>query len=152
MNIQLATLYSKEHFEAITLREQVLHTEVDVKKEAKLTVFVAMKDGRVVGTASVQLYPFGIARVRQVAVSPEFQGKNIGNQLMDACEQFAKDQRHSKIILTGRITASTFYLKRDYRALLFPFKKHDIEFFWLIKNAEEPAHYLAGGESYERSY
>lgn len=152
MNIQIAAQFSKQHFEAITLREQVLGAEVKLTKEAKLTVFVAVEKGRVIGTAAVQLYPFGIARVRQVAVSPAHQGKQIGNHLMEACEQFAKEQRHSKVILTGRKTASVFYLKRDYQTLFVPFKKHNIEFSWLVKNMEEPAYHLAGGGDYERSY
>lgn len=137
MEIKLATQFSKEHFEAMTLREEVLGSTTNLDKEKNLAVYVAMENGKVIGTAAVQLYPFSFARVRQVAVSPDHQGKQIGSSLLDKCEAFAKNKDHSRVILTGRTTASLFYLKRDYRALLFPFKKHEIDFMWMGKNVNE---------------
>ena len=137
MEIHSVSPFSKEHFEAIKLREQVLDSKVNMKKEAKLTVFVSVENGQVVGTAAVQLYPFRIVRIRQVAVSPEFQGLKIGNQLMDYCEAFAKEQHHTRVILTGRKTATLFYLKRNYHILLHPFKKDAIDFFWMMKKVGE---------------
>lgn len=138
MKIQLAPLSSKHHFEAITLREDVLGTKVDLNKEEKLTIFVAIEKGKVIGTAAVELYPFGIARIRQVAVSPAYQGKAVGTRLLARCESFAREQRRSNIILTGRKSASRFYLKQDYRIFLFPFQKHHIDFFWLKKKVLQP--------------
>ncbi|MDH6364263.1 putative N-acetyltransferase YhbS [Enterococcus sp. PF1-24] len=152
MKIQIATQYSKEHFEAITLREEILGSVVDLEKEDKVTIFVAKEKNQVVGTAAVQVYPFGIARVRQVVVAPAFQGKQIGNQLMDSCEQFAREQRCSRVVLTGRKSASPFYLKREYQTFLVPFKKHDIDFFWLSKKVSEPEYQVNGGIVDERSY
>ena len=139
MEIKLASQFSKEHFEAMTLREQVLDSKINLDKEQKMAIYVAIDNGRVIGTASVQLYPFNVARVRQVAVSPDYQGQQIGSKLLDSCEAFARNSRHSKVILTGRMTASTFYLKRDYQAFLLPFKKHDINFLWMKKNVAEAA-------------
>ncbi|GCF92679.1 hypothetical protein NRIC_05700 [Enterococcus florum] len=136
MKIQLAPTFSKQHFEAITLREQILGTTVNLNQEAKRTTFVAIEEGKVVGTAAIQLYPFGFARIRQVAVSPDSQKRHIGSQLMDRCEAFAREQRAAKVILTGRKSASLFYLKRDYHVFLFPFSKHQIDFFWFAKKLE----------------
>lgn len=140
MNIQLAKESSPNAYEAMTLRKQVLGSKINGKQEKKWTTYVAVEDGKVIGTASIQLYPFNFARVRQVAVAPEFQGKRIGNQLLDHCEAYAMEQGHSVIILTGRKNASIFYMKRDYRILLFPFKKHDINFFWMGKRLSEEAY------------
>ena len=142
MKIEMAELLSKEHSGAVKLRKQVLGAKIDWEKEKNLTVFVAMADDEVIGTASIQLYPFGFARVRQVAVSPAYQGQNIGNELMHSLEAFAREQGHTRIILTGRKTAQQFYLKRGYHRILFPFSKHEIEFLWMTKvlsNAAVPA-------------
>lgn len=137
MDIQLAPKFSPKDYEAMTLRKQVLGGKINVKQEKNWTTFVAVEKGQVIGTASIQLYPFKAARIRQVAVAPEFQGKRIGNQLLDHCEAHALTQGHSIVLLTGRKNASIFYLKRDYRILLFPFKKHDINFFWMGKKITE---------------
>lgn len=137
MDIQVAEKFSQQDYDAMTLRKQVLGSTINRKQEKNWTTYIAIEDGQVVGTASIQLYPFRFARIRQVAVTPEFQGKRIGNQLLDYCEAHAVDHGHSVVILTGRKNASIFYMKRDYRVLLFPFKKHDINFFWMGKKITE---------------
>lgn len=133
MKIEMAELFSKEHTGAVKLRKQVLGGKIDWDNEKNLSVFVAVENDEVVGTAAIQLYPFGIARVRQVAVSPDYQGQHIGDQLMSSLEEFAQDQGHFRIILTGRKTAQLFYMKRDYHRVLGYFTKHDIEFIWMTK-------------------
>lgn len=133
MKIEMAELFSKEHTSAVKLRKQVLGGKIDWDNENNLHVFVAIENDEVVGTAAIQLYPFGIARVRQVAVAPEYQGQHIGDQLMNSLEEFAQEHGHLRIILTGRKTAQLFYMKRDYQRMLFSFKKHEIEFLWMTK-------------------
>ncbi|MBP1044785.1 GNAT family N-acetyltransferase [Enterococcus sp. BWM-S5] len=140
MDIQLVPKFSQRDYEAMTLRKQVLNSKIDLKQEEKWTTYVAVENGQVIGTASIQLYSLKFARIRQVAVAPEFQGKRIGNHLLDHCEAYALAQGHSVVLLTGRKNASLFYLKRDYRLLLFPFKKHDINFFWMGKKITEEAY------------
>ncbi|MDU5334977.1 GNAT family N-acetyltransferase [Enterococcus sp.] len=133
MRIEMAELFSKEHTGALKLRKQVLGGKTDLSKEKNLTIFVALDGDEVIGTAAVQLYPFGFARVRQVAVHPSYQGQNIGNELLKNCEDYAQEQGHSRIVLTGRKTAQVFYLKRDYHRISFSYKKEDIEFLWMMK-------------------
>ena len=136
MEIRIAEHFSKEHFGAVKLRKQVLGSKIDYKQEEKLIVFVAIENGEVVGTASVQLYRWQVARVRQVAVLPEYQGKSIGDQLMASCEAFAKAHNHPRLVLTARKVSSLFYLKRDYHIFLFSFKRQAIDFFWMTKRLD----------------
>ncbi|MFC4770631.1 GNAT family N-acetyltransferase [Enterococcus hermanniensis] len=133
MKIEQAELFSKEHTAALKLRKQLLGGKIDWDQERNLIVFVAIEQGEVVGTAAIQLYPFGIARIRQVAVSPEYQGKKIGDQLMSQCEDLAQEQGHYRIVLTARKTAQTFYQKRKYKPIFWDFKKHTIDFVWMTK-------------------
>lgn len=133
MKIEMAELFSKEHMNAVKLRKQVLGGKFDWEKEKNLYVFVALENDEVIGTAAIQLYPFGIARIRQVAVAPEYQGQHIGDQLMNSVEEFAQEQGHLRIILTGRKTAQLFYMKRDYHRMLLSFRKHEIDFLWMTK-------------------
>lgn len=125
--------FSEEHYSAVKVRKQVLGGTIDWEQEKKLTIFAAIEEGKVVGTAAVQCYPLGLARIRQVAVAPAYQGQHIGDQLMDHCEEFAQRAGHNRILLTGRQTAETFYRKRGYQPVLWPFKKQAITFIWLTK-------------------
>ncbi|WP_314575852.1 GNAT family N-acetyltransferase [Enterococcus gilvus] len=133
MRIEEAELFSKAHTGAVKLRKQVLGGKIDWEKEKRLHVFVAIENEEVIGTASIQLYPFGIARVRQVAVSPDHQGHGIGDQLMSRLEDFALEEDHFHLFLTGRKSAQLFYMKRAYRPILVPFTKHDLSFIWMTK-------------------
>lgn len=133
MKIEQAELFSKEHTAALKLRKQLLGGKIDWDQERNLTVFVAIEQGEVVGTAAVQLYPFSIARIRQVAVAPEQQIRKIGDQLMGQCEAFAQAQGQVRIVLTARKSAQAFYQKRKYKPIFWTFKKHTIDFVWMTK-------------------
>lgn len=78
MEIRKVTLFSPVHYAALALREKVLGSKPDLELEEKLTVFVAILNGQVIGTAAVQLYPLGIARIRQVATAKAARGKMLG--------------------------------------------------------------------------
>ena len=128
MEIRKVTLFSPVHYAALALREEVLGSKPDLELEERLTVFVALLDGQVIGTAAVQLYPLGIARIRQVA-----RGQNVGTMLMDACEEYALTKGAHQVVLTGRQSASGFYYKRGYEQFLLPFSSHGIDFLWMRK-------------------
>lgn len=133
LEIRKVELFTPVHQAALDLRQEVLGTVHDFELEEKLTVFVALEEGKVIGTAAVQLYPLGIARVRQVATSVEARGKSVGTKLMDACEDYALMMGEHQVVLTGRQTASGFYNKRGYEQFLLPFSNHGIEFLWMRK-------------------
>ena len=133
MEIRKVALFSPVHYAALALREEVLGSKPDLELEEKLTVFVAILDGQVIGTAAVQLYPLGIARIRQVATAKAARGQNVGTMLMDACEEYALTKGAHQVVLTGRQSASGFYYKRGYEQFLLPFSSHGIDFLWMRK-------------------
>lgn len=131
--IKLAVPYSKEHFESMTIRETVLGSKIHLDKEADYVTFVAQEKGQIVGTLSVQLATLPFARIRQVAVLPEHQGKQIGNQLIQCAEQFLREKQIKWIVLSGRTSATGFYEKNDYHHTSFSFSKHLQKFYWFYK-------------------
>jgi GNAT superfamily N-acetyltransferase len=72
-------------------------------------VFVAVVEGQIVGTASLQ-----DRVVRSVYVDPDHQGTGIGRKLMDAVEELARYQSIASVAVPSSITAQGFYRKRGF--------------------------------------
>ena len=105
--------------------EDVINSLVDYFSPATLrknsrsqTIFVAMQDGEVIGTAALD--NFGTAQSPNyyavaVFVRPESHRQGVGLCLMQAVELKAKELRAEKISLRAAISAKGFYQKLGYR-------------------------------------
>ena len=71
--------------------------------------FVAVVDGRVVGTGSLNGQT-----VSSVYVHPDYQGRGLATQLMDAVENAAIAQSQGTLSVQSSITAKPFYAKRSF--------------------------------------
>jgi predicted GNAT family N-acyltransferase len=107
--------------QALELRCAVLRRPLGRKLETKDLSsdsisghFVAVLDGRVIGTILLTPRESGRVQMRQVAVAPECQGSGIGGQMVQACEAYAREQQFKTMILHARETAIPFYLKHGY--------------------------------------
>lgn len=76
------------------------------------TVFVAVEDGSIVGTASLDR-----AVVRTVFVSPSAQRRGIGAYLMAAIERAARAGGNTTLSVPSSITAQGFYEKLGFHAV-----------------------------------
>lgn len=103
------TLSEKEMIEVFRERLGVWH------------MFIAVEDGKVIGTASVhferKFYRGGrrVAHIEDVAVLPSYQGKGVGRLLMQKLEQLAKNKDCYKAILDCAEHNVAFYEKLGYR-------------------------------------
>lgn len=55
--------------------------------------FVAESDGSIVGCCALQVYSRRLAEVRSLAVHPDFRGKGIAAQLVDACRRRGAERK-----------------------------------------------------------
>jgi N-acetylglutamate synthase-like GNAT family acetyltransferase len=78
----------------------------------KRTVFVAVMDGRVVGTASLDG-----SVVRTVFVSPDVQRRGIGKSLMAEIERTARERGIARLAVPSSVTAETFYARLGFKAV-----------------------------------
>jgi len=73
------------------------------------TTLVAREDGRVVGSAALEVYTDGVL-LRSVAVAPERQGQGLGRKLTDAAIRLARGLRAPTMYLLTT-TAEQFFPK-----------------------------------------
>ena len=79
---------------------------------AKRKMFVALSDGRIVGTASLE----GNV-VRTVFVAPDVQSQGVGRRLMAQLEEVARGDGVAALVVPSSVTAEKFYAKLGFTAV-----------------------------------
>ncbi|MCZ6584253.1 MAG: GNAT family N-acetyltransferase [Thaumarchaeota archaeon] len=84
-------------------------------------IYVAILDGRVVGSTSMLIEPKfihdggNVAHIEDVVVSKDYQGKGIGEMLMQSLLNLAKDNNCYKTILDCTDEVKLFYEKIGFK-------------------------------------
>jgi len=81
-------------------------------------IYLAEKDGKIVGTAALMLEEDGVYELAKMAVTQEARGKGISRLLIDACLLWAKQVRAKKITLFSNhqlTTAISLYQKYGFK-------------------------------------
>jgi amino-acid N-acetyltransferase len=91
------------------------HLPPDGLADHLATTLVARQDGRIVGSAALEIYPDG-ALLRSVAVAPELQGHGLGHQLTDAAIHLARDLQAPAIYLLTT-TAERYFPKFGFECI-----------------------------------
>ncbi len=74
-----------------------------------------------------------VAKMTQVAVVEELQGKGIGKAMVAAFEKYASDLGFKEIVLNARDVAIPFYEKLDYKKVGKPFTEVSIKHYKMTK-------------------
>ena len=78
-------------------------------------IFFAKVDETIAGTFSLIKSSDGVYELGKMAVSPEYQGKKIGQKLLDFCIKFAKEKQWKKILLYSNTKLeNAIYLYKKY--------------------------------------
>lgn len=78
-------------------------------------IFFAKISSEIAGTFSLIKNQEGIYELGKMAVSPEFQGRKIGQQLLTFCIDFAKKQHWTKLILYSNTKLeNAIYIYKKY--------------------------------------
>lgn len=119
---------SPEYARAVQLRREVLrwplgleYTDEQLASEANERHFVGEcgMSGQLEYLCSACLAheEEGVARIRQVAVREDCQGKGLGSELMAFVEAEARKEGYAEVILCSRHYAIPFYEKIGYRCV-----------------------------------
>lgn len=83
------------------------HLPLDGLREHLATTLVARRDGRIVGSAALEMYPDG-ALLQSVAVAPTFQRHHLGHELTEAAIRLARERDMPAIYLLTTTAAQYF--------------------------------------------
>lgn len=120
MQVHIVPHGSPEYDLAVQLRREVLRWPLgldfsaeDLARESDHVFFAILESGRAV--ACLQLVVNRTeARMRQVAVSPDMQGKGLGRVLVEGSEAWCRENGISEMVLNARETAIPFYVSLGY--------------------------------------
>ena len=81
-------------------------------------IFFCLIDGEAAGTVAMQKIDDSTYELAKLAVDKKFQGRKLGDLLMDACIDFAKEKKAKKIMLmssTKLDAALNLYRKHNFK-------------------------------------
>lgn len=102
-------------------KEKALEVFEKIRSNSNHFVYVAILDGRVIGSTSMIIEPKfihdggNVAHIEDVVVSKEYQGKGIGEMLMQSLLELAKDNNCYKTILDCSDEVKPFYEKIGFK-------------------------------------
>ena len=86
----------------------------DLSRDKEEITLAAFLEDHVVACLMLQHIDEDTLKLRQMAVSEEMRGKNIGRQMLAAAEQTAKELNYKKMILHARKAVLAFYTGSGY--------------------------------------
>jgi ribosomal protein S18 acetylase RimI-like enzyme len=127
---------SRDYLKEVALRQKVLRDPLGIKftpeqleAEYNELHFGIFENEEIVACLILANKGEGIAKMRQVAVHPQYQGKGLGTHLVCYFEGFAKGAGYSKIELHARKNALNFYQKLSYNIIGDEFEEVGIALF-----------------------
>ena len=136
MSIARAAFGGATWREAVSLRRLVLRAPLGLDFAAEelageaAQAMLVLRDGERVAATLLLVPPAasgGDARVRQMAVLPDRQGRGFGTALMRRAEEEARGLGAAAIVLHARTGARGFYARLGYRAEGAPFVEVTLE-------------------------
>lgn len=85
------------------------------EKDLAATHFLAIENNEPCGAARLIEENKNTARLQRLAVLPQYRGKGIAKQIMQAVEIEAKKQKYKKIVLDAQTHATGLYTKLNYK-------------------------------------
>ena len=130
-----------EYDEAVRLRCEVLRrplgldfTPEQLAGEYNDVHLAAFDDpGNLIGCLCLTQVDALQVKMRQVAVAPDWQGKQVGRQLVAASEELAKSMGFQKMTMHARETAVPFYVRLGYTSVGQRFEEVTIPHFKMEK-------------------
>jgi len=113
---------SKEYQQMLGLRNEVLRKPLnltfekeELDREKNDVLIGAFDEDTILGCCLLTKVDKDCARLRQMAVQNNLQGKGIGAAMMNFAENLARDLGYTRIIMHARKSAIGFYEKLGYK-------------------------------------
>lgn len=134
MIIRTIQTESREYEQMAALRLEVLLRPVGVplsyidpvkeKHDILIGAFVA---ARMIGCCVLTQKEAGVVQLRQMAVTPDWQGKGVGAAIVEYAEKEARKKGFTRLIMHARSNVVPFYEKSGYQVVGDPFDEVGVE-------------------------
>ncbi|PKD20271.1 GNAT family acetyltransferase [Salegentibacter salinarum] len=112
-NLNLAWL--EKYFWVEPHDEEVLGRPEKYIIETGGNIFFVKDDKKIIGCVALMKIEDGVFELTKMSVSPEYQGKKIGQKLMEHSLEFAKDQGWDHLIIfSNRKLENAIYIYKKY--------------------------------------
>jgi len=132
---------SEEYKSSLALRNEVLRqplglhfTDQDIAEDLHDIHIIASTEDHVIGCLILKEIDKTKVKMRQVAVSPKFQGMGLGKDMVDFAEQIAIQMHYSTMELHARIESASFYDSLLYTRIGNEFIEVNIPHIKMYKN------------------
>jgi predicted DNA-binding protein (MmcQ/YjbR family)/predicted GNAT family N-acyltransferase len=132
---------SEEYKSSLALRNEVLRqplglhfTDQDIAEDLHDIHIIASTEDHVIGCLILKEIDKTIVKMRQVAISPTFQGMGIGKEMVEFAEQIAIQMHYSTMELHARIESASFYDSLLYTRIGNEFKEVNIPHIKMFKH------------------
>lgn len=113
---------SPDYTDMVRLREDILRkplglsfTPEELEKEKSNLMMGAYEDDKILGCCMLVEEDPQTARLRQMAVLNDLQGKGVGKALIQFAENLARDHGYRRMTMHARKNAVGFYEKMGYK-------------------------------------
>ncbi len=109
---EVATLIRKKVF----IDEQCYIVDID-DEDKTATHFIEYYKNTPVGTCRIIKKDNNSIKIGRFAILEEYRNKNLGKELLDEVEKYAKENNYKKIYLDAQFDKRGFYFKSGYKVL-----------------------------------
>lgn len=122
----LNLIWLKKYFWVEPHDEEVLGKPEKYILEPGGNIFFVKEENHIIGTVALMKMEDGIFELTKMAVTPEAQGKKIGQKLMEHTLQYAKEQGWKTLIIySNRKLENAIYIYLKYGFLEIPIEKNN---------------------------
>jgi len=140
MALKIIDYGTHEYRQMVKLRDDLLRkplgltfTKEELEAEKENMLIAAFEDDDILGCCMLVEKDRDTARLRQMAVLNNLQGKGVGSAILQFAENLARDRGYKKIMMHARKNTAEFFEKCGYKVSGAEFIELTIPHYQMIK-------------------
>jgi N-acetylglutamate synthase-like GNAT family acetyltransferase len=140
MALKIIDYGTHEYRQMVKLRDDLLRkplgltfTKEELESEKENMLIAAFEDDDILGCCMLVEKDPETARLRQMAVLNNLQGKGVGSAILQFAENLARDRGYKKIMMHARKNTAEFFEKSGYKISGSEFIELTIPHYQMIK-------------------
>lgn len=140
MALKIIDYGTHEYRQMVKLRDDLLRkplgltfTKEELESEKENMLIAAFEDEDILGCCMLVEKDSETARLRQMAVLNNLQGKGVGSAILQFAENLARDRGYKKIMMHARKNTAEFFEKSGYKISGNEFVELTIPHYQMIK-------------------